>query len=114
MSEYHASEYYSDKEALIESLEENRTNAVKFLWRSGANNPSLRGEVANRISLLELAIDELKSGNKEPAEVVSYFKKLVQEDLKALKNSIKFVEVLNKKGLPKQPSKVIKPKIRVV
>ena len=99
MSEHHA----SDKEALLEQLDQNRINATKFLWKLGAGNPSLRAEVTSRISLLE-AIEELKSGNKEPEEVVNYFEKLVQEELKALKNSIRFIEVLNKKGLSKQPT----------
>jgi len=82
------SEYRINKDALIEQLEQNRANAIKFLWRSGASNPSLRGEVTSRVLLLELAIDELKSGNKEPAEVTSYFEELVQEELKALNDSL--------------------------
>lgn len=108
------SKYHINKDALIEQLEQNRTNVIKFLWRSGASNPSLRAEVTNKVSMLELAVDELKSGKKEPAEVTSYFEELVQEELKALNNSFGVAKAANKKGLPKQPSKIItKSKIGV-
>jgi len=108
------SEYRINKDALIEQLEQNRTNSIKFLWRSGGNNPSLRDEVTSRVSLLELAIDELKSGNKEPAEVTSYFENLVQEELKALNDSLENKkEAANTTPLKKLIKIITKSKIGV-
>lgn len=99
MSECHVSQYYIDREALIEQLEQNRANAIKCLWRCGAHDSYLREQIPGKVSLLELAIKELKDENKDRSEVMSYFEQLVQEELKALNNSLGFREEMLEKQL---------------
>ena len=59
--------------------------------------------MTNKVSLLELSVDELKNGNTEPSEVISYFEELVQGELKLLNDALEGTKAANKKGLPKQP-----------
>lgn len=94
-------EYYIDKEALIEHLEQNRANAIKCLWRYGATNSYLREQIPNKVALLELAIKELKDGSKDHSEVISYFEQLVKTELDSL-------------GLAKAPSEEVLEKYSIL